>query len=854
MNSNPMEAKDTTQPAQFLDQLVTQMAAPAKPLDERVVEVIYIDEKDRDDVAAALLLFKNAGPRWPRTSAAAEPLPQHGLTDCERRRGVYAYGRTSNAGTNEGGSKTRQTNSQQGIASKYNLGEIIGYYHDDGVSGATTERPDWSALEIELAANPESALVVEEVDRLFRTPKSATYIMQFLISNKVALYDSKGFVTEQRMMEEAAKATGAYFLLSQRSLDARRRAMRAGKFMTVAPWGYIKKARGVIVPDRDLVPTVIHTFEMRAGGAQINTICTWLDERGIPTPSGKVGWDWSTVRNLLSNYIYIGLTVYDAKPEEGEEFASICVPTPRTKIVDVELFSAAQAVTTKPVRVRKGNGGGSFRSILTFKLKCSACGKTLGSRMQVGGQKTNDSILWCNPKKGGCNGSPSVSKHFSETVVYRAIAAKIESEGARAEYRQHLDEAEVARDLENNAARDRLDRVIAEKQDHLYRQSEKAFKLELLDELGPALKEAKLELDQLKAQRRAIMPVTYVPSVSKELRDLSGALQVLADNVPFRCMDAKSEELIRVVGKVLSTVLFENTEDGRIRQHTILDFNGLLGAGKQSDLRLMAHVIDEYDPPILTSPLRRVAAAKRHIVEAMPGLTDEEMALVKQRPWFGKYYGGLTDDVLINGFDALAALVTSDVGLSDCLRAVGLDGRKGFAKRLCKHRNDIGGSDLVDLFRTLRPDAGHVDRLLMETKSTTYERDKFVASRHPMLDHPLLCPEGGRDNMTDEEWRLVLERMKGHKRFSAELEQATRYLLNAYFRGIREGRSLRTAGDFPDLRLAYHQIAQMHRRGQFNAVSVVLLVHAGLRNPKSRKALPEIPRRLVSRPHLSDAE
>ena len=835
-----MEAKDKAPAQNYLQKFKNEkINAIATPGSNRAVEYVVINEKDRHDVEAILKLYRDTAAVTRAKTKKKKKLDTHAPGD-ERPSGkVYAYGRTSNNRTSDGGSRERQTTEQQDIATRFNLGEILTYFHDDGFSGATLERPDWDMLEIELKRNPGSVLVVERIDRLFRTARTAGYIIQFLFDHNVDLYDQNGYVTEQRLMDEAARSTGAYFLLCQRSAIAIRRAQLRGVYTPAAPWGYFKKSRGVLVPDRELVDIVKRIFEMRASQMPVGTIRRWLEEQGVPNPSGGVHWHWNTLNRILKNYIYVGLTIYEVSQGEGEkeEPEPIVVPTPHTRIVDVKVFEAIQSLIESSRKPRKENETFKGESVLTRRTPCAECGRPLVTLRKFG---NSDTILFCDPKRGGCGKAPLISKNAAEAEVYRALRTKLTDLAVKQAYTQRLDTAQCQRDKDNAAALAWLDRQIAERQERLDNQAAKAWQNDLQEEMAPFIRAEKEAIRELKAQRMRHVPADFVPQVVEGLRTIEGALQLMIDNVPFRGRDTKSESLIHSIRKVISAVMFERTDEGRIRQHTILDFNGLLGKSQVPNSDLIDTVVADYDPPILDDRVRRVKEIGEAIDRSCTRLSDDEFGILRDLPTVRKVYAGLSEVTLRAGFDALAVFIVADVNLSDCFRACGIDPYKGFAARFARHRQDYGVAELVECLRSLRPRASNVDALVGRANRDGRERQKFAEVDHPILEHRL-CKEGGAETvMTDEEWACILKRMDGKQLFGPAKQDDTRRDLDIYFKSIRLSRSMRALGKSDRIGSSYVRMRNMHRRGQFNAVCVELLVHAGLRKRGCRTPLPQV--------------
>lgn len=116
-------------------------------------------------------------------------------------------------------------------------------------------------------------------------------------------------------------------------------------------YGY-KKLQEKIVIDDEQAKTVKEIFSLYASGASLGQIIKTLEEKGIPSPSGKPKWSKPVIKHILSNEKYIGNTVLGKsrttdylsgtrKINKGESNLYIHADT-HPPIIDTELFEKVQ--------------------------------------------------------------------------------------------------------------------------------------------------------------------------------------------------------------------------------------------------------------------------------------------------------------------------------------------------------------------------------------------------------------------------------------------------------------------------------------------------------------------------------
>ena len=179
---------------------------------------------------------------------------------------------------------------------------------------------------------------------------------------------------------------------------------------TVAPFGYKKDPdqHGHLLIDEETAPAVKYMFQLAAEGHGPNFIRKKLEEAKVPTPAwwsrerglrnlpltrwekidpenGKYMWDFSVIKDLLINPVYIGAvsaqkrnyrfklgTISEKKPEDW-----IVVEGCHEPIIDKATFEIVQEKLKSRQRPRQN---GEF-SLFAGLIKCGECGKALTHRL-----------------------------------------------------------------------------------------------------------------------------------------------------------------------------------------------------------------------------------------------------------------------------------------------------------------------------------------------------------------------------------------------------------------------------------------------------------------------------------------
>jgi site-specific DNA recombinase len=195
-------------------------------------------------------------------------------------------------------------------------------YRDDGYSGASLTRPGLDALRDRVALAEIDLLLISAPDRLARNS-----VHQVLLLEEFQHGGCRVEFLEHPMSQDphdqlllqirGAVAEYERTLIAERMRRGRLQKLQAGSLLpwTRAPYGYRtdpdrpRDPQGVRVEagEAAVIADVYATY--LEGNQSLCGLTTNLTRRGIPTPSGRVRWNQSTVYDLLTNPAYTG-TVY----------------------------------------------------------------------------------------------------------------------------------------------------------------------------------------------------------------------------------------------------------------------------------------------------------------------------------------------------------------------------------------------------------------------------------------------------------------------------------------------------------------------------------------------------------------
>ena len=293
--------------------------------------------------------------------------------------------------------------------------EVADRYVDDDVSAYSGKvRPQYRRMLDDLRGGFLDAVVVWHVDRLHRQPKE---LEEFFEVCKAASVSKLASVSGDIDLSShdgqfLARILGA--VARKESDDKSRRTRRKHEELAQAgklagggsrPYGYEDDKMTV----RASEAAVIRECASRLlAGEAVRSICRDLDERGVPTVSGRA-WTTQTLRRVLMSGRVSGQREYHGELVSVAEWPAIITPEQTTRIR--ALLKDPDRRTNKSAR----------RYLLVRLLRCGLCGETLVSRPRAGGARGYTCAK--GPNFSGCGrvsiGADKLEQFVVEAVLYR---------------------------------------------------------------------------------------------------------------------------------------------------------------------------------------------------------------------------------------------------------------------------------------------------------------------------------------------------------------------------------------------------------------------------------------------------
>ena len=289
-------------------------------------------------------------------------------------------------------------------------------YRDDGYSGAKLNRPGLDRLRDHGAFGEFELVLITDPDRLARK-----YVHQVLIIEELTAAGCQVEFLERPMNDDPhdqllLQIRGAFAeyertLIAERMRRGRQAQLRTGRLVpwTRPPYGYLADAEhprdaNLVRVDPVTAAVVVQIFAWYTQPQERLTLyqtAKQLNDSQIPTPMGRSHWNASTVRAILCNPVYAGMTYAgrtqhasaqrrrspllpvgpgDSKrPTPPETW----IPIPVAAIVTQETFDLAQArLEQNKQMARRNNDTNDY--LLRGLVSCARCrlscqGVTIGT-------------------------------------------------------------------------------------------------------------------------------------------------------------------------------------------------------------------------------------------------------------------------------------------------------------------------------------------------------------------------------------------------------------------------------------------------------------------------------------------
>lgn len=230
-----------------------------------------------------------------------------------QRKRVAAYCRVSTDSEEQLQSYVTQKKTYEDLIKGRDDWEFVDIYADPGISGTSLKhRNDFNRLIADAKAGKIDMIITKSISRFARNVVDCMSIVRMLkdMVPPVAVFFEDMNINTLSMSGElllvilAAVAQGESEMKSVSVKWGFRKRFEKGIPKISPLYGYNKEGRTLTVNlEESAVVKAIYT--MFLDGAPINSICSLLNNEGIPSPKGKA-WKYSTVRGILGNEKYCG--------------------------------------------------------------------------------------------------------------------------------------------------------------------------------------------------------------------------------------------------------------------------------------------------------------------------------------------------------------------------------------------------------------------------------------------------------------------------------------------------------------------------------------------------------------------
>ena len=376
-----------------------------------------------------------------------------------RRKRVALYARVSTQEQTKGQfpSCDSQIEELQAFAASRNW-EIIEEIKDEGHRAGTLQRPGLTFLRHLVSSQQVDIVACTWYNRLIGSRDFYVLDKEFKANDVdfVTLHDPADRNTASGRLLESMLVTIKTFeneqIAEKVQTKMRQRAEKGLWNGGLTPFGFVRDfANKSITPCPEKIPIVEQMFRCYVDTQSDFAVRDWLKTHQIPTRSGKNVWSISTLRDILTNRLYIGeieINRHNKGRDDCSDFESYRIAKATfTPPISAELFELAQAIrrekaTLSPNRVGKPHkyGGNQVGRIYLLQgtLLCGVCGHAMTPHYtfhKAGKNRRKDSYFHyyvCAPQVKASQNSPHkncISAGLAEESIMEAVRELIEPQG-----------------------------------------------------------------------------------------------------------------------------------------------------------------------------------------------------------------------------------------------------------------------------------------------------------------------------------------------------------------------------------------------------------------------------------------
>lgn len=320
----------------------------------------------------------------PRTIKTIAPIPQ--IAQYKR---VAAYARVSSEKDAMLHSLSAQVSYYNQLIQEKSDWQFVGIYADEGITGTTTARDGFQRLLADCRAGKIDMVLVKSISRFARNTVTLLETVRELKALGVdVFFEEQGIHTISADGELMLSILASYAQEESRSVSDNQKWRVKRNFEAGSPWrgfmyGYrMTDGHYEIVPGEAVIVRSI--FSQYLAGEGYNAIANWLNEEGIPSPTGKQ-WGKTVIQKMLSNYAYTGNLILQKTYRENHiskktlvnkgALPMYHVEDSHRAIIDMTTFQAVQSEKARRVARFTKQTAPKTEYPFTGLLVCEKCGK-----------------------------------------------------------------------------------------------------------------------------------------------------------------------------------------------------------------------------------------------------------------------------------------------------------------------------------------------------------------------------------------------------------------------------------------------------------------------------------------------
>ena len=367
-----------------------------------------------------------------------------------RKLRVAAYARVSMETDRLEHSLSRQISYYSDLIQRHPGWEYAGVFADNGISGTSTNRPEFQRMIAECEAGHIDIILTKSISRFARnTVDCLNYIRALRELGIAVIFEKENINTMESDSEILITMLGAFAQAESESISAnvrwgKRQAMREGKTIIQYNrlYAYEKGEDGkpkIIQEQADVVRSI---YDQYLSGASLRMIKDRLEAEQIPNVTGGSQWTITAIRSILTNEKYCGDVLLQKTYisdcisrkviRNTGQLPMYLVQNHHEGIVERKTFDAVQAEMARrsagksPSKKNAPTGMTSYASkyALSERLVCGECG-TLYRRCTWSKQGRKRIVWRCVSRLDYgtkyCHNSPTLDEEPLQKAILAAI-------------------------------------------------------------------------------------------------------------------------------------------------------------------------------------------------------------------------------------------------------------------------------------------------------------------------------------------------------------------------------------------------------------------------------------------------